>query len=83
MVHLSELIKDFKNNAETQEEKGIKKYGQALNPLDDYDWLEMAKEELVDAYKYLHAEHVKRKHIVAEIKKLTDDKEIHRLLSRL
>src|SRR5690554_3554435 len=46
---LHKVIKSFSEVATTQEEKGIKKYGHELRPLDNYDWLEMAMEELVDA----------------------------------
>lgn len=81
--HLVDSVKNYTEKAMDQEVKGIHKYGKALDPHDDYDWLEMAKEELADAYKYLHAEHVKRKYIVAEIRKLTDNSEIHQLLNRL
>lgn len=83
MEHLKNTVYKFFDVAKSQEEKGIKKYGQALDPLDDYDWLEMAVEEQVDGFKYLHAEQVKRKHIANEIRKLTDDKRIHKLLDQL
>ena len=60
--------------ANEQEEKGMKKYGQPLNPLDDYDWLDMARQEQVDGYKYLEAEIVKRRFIVGKIRRLLNYK---------
>ncbi|RDW21020.1 hypothetical protein CWR48_04195 [Oceanobacillus arenosus] len=68
--HLSRSIDSFADVATSQEEKGIVKYGKPLDPLDKYDWLQMAKEELVDGFKYLEAEHVKRQQIVIRIRKL-------------
>lgn len=83
MNHLNSSIKMFNLVAKEQEEKGMEKYGQPLKPLDDYCWLNMAAEELVDGFKYLHAEQVKRFYVCNEIKKRTDDKEIHSLLGLL
>lgn len=66
-------IVKFIEVAKSQEEYGINKYGQPLNPLDNYDWLEMALEELVDGFKYLHAEQVKRRHVIKQIRKVIRD----------
>jgi len=66
--HLFNTIDNFNEEARSQEVKGINKYGKSLDPLDNYDWLEMASEELVDAYKYFHAERVKRDDVVKKIK---------------
>ena len=74
MEHLERVNKKFRDVAYHQEMKGIKKYGQPLNPLDDYDWLGMALEEQVDGTKYLVAEMEKRKFIVNEIRKLLKHK---------
>ena len=60
--------------ANEQEEKGMQKYGQPLNPLDDYNWLDMARQEQVDGYKYLEAEIVKRRFIVGKIRRLLNYK---------
>ena len=68
MNHLEHSINSFAKSATSQEEKGIQKYGKPLNPLDNYDWLEMAKEEQVDGFKYLEAEKVKRNYIAQEIR---------------
>lgn len=73
MQHLKNSIKSFEKVAIDQEYKGLEKYGQALNPLDDYCWLEMAQEEAVDLYKYLEAEKEKRKFVVDKIRSLLDD----------
>ena len=40
--------------------KGRKTYSKGLDYTDDYDWLEMAIEETVDALQYLLAEKLKR-----------------------
>ncbi|TFJ92161.1 hypothetical protein [Lentibacillus salicampi] len=78
------LTKDkFSEMANIQERKGIMKYGQPLDPLDNYDWLEMAQEEQTDGYKYLVAEQEKRKFIANKIRRLTDDPEIDHWLDVL
>lgn len=56
-----------------QDEKGINKYGKPLNPMDNYDWLEMAKEEAADMLKYFEAEHYKRNNILNEVESLLAD----------
>ncbi|WP_051359543.1 hypothetical protein [Paucisalibacillus globulus] len=68
--HLEDSIHVFQVIAKEQEEKGIVKYGKPLDPLDDYDWLDMAAEELVDGFKYLVAEKKNRQHIVNRIREL-------------
>lgn len=60
MDHLNLVKETFGEVADSQEDKGIIKYGKPLDPLDDYDWLDMALEESVDGTKYLVAEKVKR-----------------------
>ena|SRR5690625_2599520 len=81
--HLENTVIKFAIEAQVQEDKGIDKYGKPLDPLDNYDWLKMASEELVDAYKYLNAEQEKIKHIIKSIRELTDDKKINLLLDEL
>lgn len=81
--HLHRTIKDFESVAKSQEEKGIAKYGKPLDPMDNYDWLEMANEELVDAYKYFMAEKVKRQYCINKIRQLTNDQSIHSILDEL
>ncbi|KGX84465.1 hypothetical protein [Pontibacillus litoralis] len=68
--HLRRSIAEFSGVAISQEEKGVAKYGKPLDPRDNYNWLEMAKEELVDGFKYLEAERVKRQRSVARIREL-------------
>ena len=75
--------KEFIDINKRQDTKGFKKYGQYLAHLDDYDWMEMASEEMVDGFKYLIAEKHKRGHIVAQIRALTDNEEIRELLDKL
>lgn len=65
---LEKTIFSFGKTARTQEMKGIEKYGHELQPHENkYDWLEMAKEELVDGFKYLTAEQERRDKLVKEI----------------
>ena len=83
MEHLQDSVDEFTQVALSQEKKGIQKYGQPLNPLDNYCWLDMASQELVDGFKYLHAEQVKRADICAKIRRLVDNPEVLRLLDEL
>ena len=66
--HLETVKQKFAEVADYQEGKGIIKYGKPLDPLDNYDWLDMAAEEQVDGYKYLIAEMEKRKFVVSKIR---------------
>lgn len=50
-----------------QDEKGMDKYGKELNPMDDYDWLDMAQQEIADLVKYVQAEKVRRNIILDEV----------------
>lgn len=70
MEHLQNSVVKFSEVARSQEDKGIEKYGQALEPIDDYDWLEMAIEEQVDGFKYLHAEQKKREWTILMIRRV-------------
>lgn len=71
MEHLQDSVVKFAQSARSQGEKGIKKYGQPLDPLDKrYNFLEMAIEEQVDGFQYLYAEQVKRKHITDKIREI-------------
>lgn len=72
--HLNKTIKEFKEVAYSQEVKGINKYGKPLDPMDNYNWLQMALEEQVDGAKYLIAEMEKRKFIVKKIRTLLEYK---------
>jgi hypothetical protein len=57
----------IENIMNEQDEKGIEKYGQPLDPMDNYDWLYMAEEELADALKYFNAEREKRDNVHSDI----------------
>lgn len=87
--HVQLSIEDYTNTIHSQAEKGLEKYGQAMDPLDDYDWLEMATEELIDGHQYVVAEKRKREYIVSKIRRLLDmhnyqsDGEIHFWLDKL
>lgn len=83
MEHLGFVKQKFSIVAENQENKGIEKYGQPLEPMDGYDWLEMAEQEQVDGYKYLVAEQVKRQRVIGRIREKTNDIEINHWLDLL
>ena len=53
--------------AVSQDEFGLKKYGQYLNPMEGYDWLNMAFEEYVDLGKYIEAERYRRDVILSNV----------------
>lgn len=69
MEFLKAVIRRFAGIAEKQEEKGLKKYEQTLDPMDTkWDWLLMAEEELVDGFKYLAAERERRNRILRDVR---------------
>lgn len=71
-AHLEHTKDEFIKTANSQERKGILKYGKPLDPLDNYNWLEMAAEEQVDGYKYLIAEMEKRKFVTERIRTIAE-----------
>lgn len=94
--HLRKTITEFVRVADTQEIKGIEKYGVPLDPFysidpktnKPYDWIQMTIEEIVDAFKYLIAEREKKRIIVNKIrqelkKDIIDKEEILKLLNDL
>lgn len=83
MEHLKKTNQVFNKVAQSQELKGIEKYGKPLNPYDNYDWLKMTLEEQVDGTKYLVAEMEKRKFICDKIRRLTGNEEVHFWLDEL
>lgn len=80
---LKRMMIKFNNTANDQEQKGIKKYGKPLNPLDNYNWLEMCLEEQVDGAAYIVAEMDKRSYVCERIRMRTNDDYIHGLLDLL
>ena len=73
-------IRDTINRVlDRQNQKGLSTYGRTLDecPDGDYDWKEMALEELIDALQYLSKENVILR------KKLTDEKNRRIRLERL
>jgi hypothetical protein len=65
MTFLHKVLTQFNQAATAQELKGLEKYGHELQPMDPkWDWLKMAKEELVDGFKYLAAEQERREIIL-------------------
>ena len=72
LAHLEHTKDEFIKTANSQERKGILKYGKPLEPMDDYDWLDMEAEELVDAFKYNRAEKAKRKFVSERIRTIAE-----------
>lgn len=68
------LIK-LKRTMYSQDDFGVNKYGEPLNSKMNYNWLEMAREEISDFLKYLQCEE-ERKNLVIHTLRLaqkTDD----------
>ena len=90
-THLELSKKMYSLTATKQAVKGLRRYGQGLDPLESgRDWLQMLDEEIIDAHQYLVAEAVKRKFIVNKIRTLLNQKdnylsktEIHFWLDKL
>ena len=61
------VIKEFSKIIDSQEQKGIEKYGKTIDEAKNYDWKLMALEEAADLQKYLIKEIIKLK---AEIERL-------------
>lgn len=79
LAHLEHTKDEFIKTANSQERKGILKYGKPLEPMDDYDWLDMEFEELVDAVKYNRAakrklltEKNEREFVIERIRTITE-----------
>lgn len=73
--HVQLSIEDYINTIHSQAEKGLEKYGQGLDPLDNFDWLDMASEELIDGHQYIVAEKRKREFICSKIRGLLNYKD--------
>lgn len=67
MDNTKETINTFNTIAIQQDKKGMDKYGKPVNPLDKYNWNDMAIEELVDAMKYIVASKIKTETIIEEV----------------
>lgn len=48
------ILSTIEKQLDLQNEKGMKNYGQSLDdsPLDEYDWEDMANQELIDCVQY-------------------------------
>lgn len=67
--HVEKTSKEFDKVLRQQEGKGIIKYGQPLDPLEQgRDWLGMAKEEQADGFSYIEAEMEKRTMVAQKIR---------------
>lgn len=69
LLPFTQFVRDiFTATAHKQDQKGLVKYNQPLDPYDSkHDWNVMIEEELVDAYKYLIAERTKRDKVIEEL----------------
>lgn len=68
MTFLQRVCNQFFRTADSQEQKGMEKYGHEVQPHDPkWDWNRMAEEEIVDAYKYILAERERRDAIILEV----------------
>jgi hypothetical protein len=62
------IVEFFVKKTNDQDEFGIKKYGQPLDPMDTrHDWLNMAGDELVDCFKYFIAERERRDNVLLKV----------------
>lgn len=68
-----EILHRIDKGIESQTDKGVRTYGQTLDECDydEYDWLEMANQELIDLAQYQQKEIRRQRKI---IKKLKEDK---------
>jgi hypothetical protein len=57
-------LKRLEGVMHSQDDFGIKKYGKPLNSRMNYNWLEMAREELADFLKYLECEEERKRDII-------------------
>jgi len=73
--HVQISIEDYISTIQKQAEKGTEKYGQPMDPLDNYDWLDMASEELIDGHQYIVAEKRKRAFVCNKIRGLLNYKD--------
>lgn len=53
----------------SQDEFGLEKYGKPLDPMDDYDWLDMAEQEIADMIKYFNCERERRDYFIGKVLK--------------
>jgi len=58
MTIKNEILNRISKQIDKQNEKGMKTYGQTLDdcPPNEYDWLLMVNEELIDALQYYQKE---------------------------
>jgi site-specific DNA-adenine methylase len=64
------VLEVIANLMDKQDQKGLTKYGKTLDKvnLDDYDWNQMAMEEMADCIKYLMMENFRLKRIISVAK---------------
>lgn len=65
-----QLLEMFESHLDSQNEKGMKNYGQTLDECDpnSFDWQTMQIEEIVDAYQYAIKENMKLRSEMNEVR---------------
>lgn len=58
------MLENKKKIAYAQDDFGINKYGKALHADMNYNWLDMIREELADADKYLECEATRKERVI-------------------
>lgn len=58
------MLKNKKRIAYAQDEFGMKKYNEPLHAGMNYNWLDMIREELADADKYLECEAIRKERVL-------------------
>lgn len=76
---VSGALDGFEKVARKQLHKGLNKYNQPIDYMDDYNWNDMAMEELFDAFIYITANRDKTRTIIDKV--LFDLNEINKLAS--
>jgi len=71
------LIHRIRQNIKGQTSKGVRTYGQTLDECsyDEYDWLEMANQELIDLAQYQQKEIRRQRKIIKKLEALVEDLE--------
>lgn len=74
-MYIQTHTENFEEDLRVQTAKGDKKYGKLTDPLDDYNWPKMIKEELVDAFVYAEMQERRNAFIAAKLRKLMNYRE--------
>lgn len=68
-----EIMSNIESQIDSQDAKGFKKYNQTLDDCDydNYDWLEMANQELIDLAQYQQKEIRRLRKRIKELEGMT------------